>query len=74
MAPHVSVWIGPEARAIAAWNDAFDNGVFCSLAVAPAVGENDALMRCCVCATHSPAQIDRAIDVIASAVHNANDD
>lgn len=74
VAPHVSVWIGPEAQAIAAWNDAFDNGVFCSLAVAPAVGPGDALMRCCVSATHSPAQIERAVDVIASAVLSAKSD
>lgn len=70
-APHVAVWIGSESRAIAAWNQAFDNGVFCSLAIAPAVGENEAMMRCSVGAAHSPAQIDRAVDVIAAAVHSA---
>lgn len=71
VAPHVSVWIGPDYDAIAAWNHAFDDGVFCALAIAPAVGENEAMMRCSVAATHSPAQIDRAVDVIVSAVHRA---
>lgn len=74
VAPHVSVWIGPDHDAITAWNYAFDDGVFCALAIAPAVGENEALMRCSVSATHSPAQIDRAIDVIASAVRRARDE
>jgi 8-amino-7-oxononanoate synthase len=74
VAPHVSVWIGPDRDAIAAWNYAFDDGVFCALAIAPAVGENEAMMRCSVAATHSPAQIERAVDVIASAVHRARDE
>lgn len=69
--PHVSVWIGQESQAIAAWNQAFDNGVFCSLALPPAVAENHALMRCSVVATHTSAQIERAVDVIAAAVHSA---
>ncbi|AGC64659.1 8-amino-7-oxononanoate synthase BioF2 [Mycobacterium liflandii 128FXT] len=73
MAPHVSVWIGRESQAIAAWNRAFDDGVFCALALPPAVGENEALMRCSVSAGHSTAQIERAVEVIAAAVLGARD-
>lgn len=71
VAPHVSVWIGREDHAIAAWNEVYDNGLFCALAVAPAVGENDSLLRCSVSAAHSPAQIDQAVAVIAAAVLGA---
>jgi 8-amino-7-oxononanoate synthase len=72
VAPHVSVWIGQESHAIDAWNRAFDNGVFCALALPPAVGENQAMMRCGTVATHTRAQIERAIDVVAAAVHGAH--
>lgn len=68
VAPHVAVWIGQESRAIAAWNAAFEDGLFCALALAPAVGENDSLLRCSVSAAHTPAQIERAADIIATAV------
>ncbi|QLL06971.1 aminotransferase class I/II-fold pyridoxal phosphate-dependent enzyme [Mycobacterium vicinigordonae] len=73
VAPIVSVWIGQEDDAVAAWNEAFDNGVFCSLALAPAVGENDSMMRCGVSAAHSSAQIERAVEIIAAAVPSVKD-
>ncbi|WP_454560850.1 aminotransferase class I/II-fold pyridoxal phosphate-dependent enzyme [Mycobacterium haemophilum] len=73
VAPNIAVRIGLEQHAIAAWNHAFDNGVYCALALAPAVGENDALLRCSVAATHSRDDIERAVDVIATAVRNVRD-
>jgi 8-amino-7-oxononanoate synthase len=68
VAPNVAIHIGPEAHAVAAWNRAFDDGVYCALAIAPAVREDAAMMRASVAATHTPDQIERAVDVIANAV------
>lgn len=68
VAPNVAVQIGAENDAIAIWNDIFDRGVYCALAVAPAVREDGAMLRASVSAEHTDAHIDRAIDVIAASV------
>lgn len=68
--PNVAVRIGLEHNAIAAWNQAFDNGVYCALALAPAVGADEAMMRCSVSAAHTAADIELAVNVITTAVHS----
>ncbi|MBV9090616.1 MAG: pyridoxal phosphate-dependent aminotransferase family protein [Mycobacteriaceae bacterium] len=71
VAPNVAVQIGAEAPAVAAWNRIFDHGVYCALAIAPAVRHDAAMLRASVCATHTDAQIDTAVEVISEALSTA---
>jgi 8-amino-7-oxononanoate synthase len=71
VAPNVAIQIGDEARAVEIWNRVFDRGVYCALAIAPAVREDGAMLRASVCADHADAQLDTAIEVLAEAMSEA---
>ena len=59
--PIVPVHVGDDWRAAALWRALLDRGVYTNCAVAPAVAPGRALLRTSVMATHSEAEIDRAL-------------
>ncbi|QBJ96289.1 aminotransferase class I/II-fold pyridoxal phosphate-dependent enzyme [Rhodococcus sp. ABRD24] len=66
--PIVALHVGDDLKAIALWRKLFDRGVFTSAALHPAVPRSGALLRLCVMATHTDAQLRTAIDVISQTV------
>ena len=66
--PIVSLHVGDDLVAMNLWRILFDRGVFTSAAVYPAVPQTGALLRLCVMATHSDAQLREAVDVISESV------
>ncbi|NMN95054.1 aminotransferase class I/II-fold pyridoxal phosphate-dependent enzyme [Nocardiaceae bacterium YC2-7] len=69
--PIVAVHIGDDLAAMDMWRQLFDRGVFTSAALYPAVPRSGALLRLCVMASHTDAQLNRAIEVIAETVTQA---
>ncbi|GCE41838.1 8-amino-7-oxononanoate synthase [Rhodococcus wratislaviensis] len=69
--PIVSVHIGDDLEAMNLWRTLFDRGVFTSAALYPAVPRSGAMLRLCVMATHTDAQLRRAVDVISETVTEA---
>ncbi len=66
--PIVAVHVGDDLKAMTLWRTLFDRGVFTSAALYPAVPHSGALLRLCVMATHTDAQLRQAIDVIAETI------
>ncbi|MGI8777887.1 MAG: aminotransferase class I/II-fold pyridoxal phosphate-dependent enzyme [Acidimicrobiales bacterium] len=58
----VAVQIGDDWHAARLWRCLLDLGVYTNCAVSPAVAPGSALLRTSVIATHTEAQIDRALD------------
>lgn len=63
--PIVPVHVGDDIRAIRAWRTLFESGIYCNTAVHPAVAAGSALLRVCVMATHTTAELESAADAIA---------
>lgn len=68
VSPIVALHVGDEMEAIALWRRLFDRGVFASAALHPAVPRTGAMLRLCVMASHTDAQIRSAVDVITQTV------
>ena len=63
--PIVPVLIGPLERTFVFWRKLFDAGVFTNPVVPPAVPPSQCRLRTSLMATHTSAQIDRAIETFA---------
>jgi 8-amino-7-oxononanoate synthase len=61
--PIIPVILGEDMLTFRFWRALFDHGVFTNPAVRQAVAPGSSLLRTSVIATHTPAQIDRALDV-----------
>src|SRR5690606_26125804 len=60
--PVVPVFIGDQIKCFRLWNALYENGVFANPVIPPAVEPGHALMRTSYIATHTDAQLDRAIE------------
>jgi 8-amino-7-oxononanoate synthase len=63
--PIVPVLIGPLEKTFVFWRRLFDAGVFTNPVVPPAVPPSQCRLRTSLMATHTPAQIDTALDAFA---------
>jgi len=63
--PIVPVLIGPLERTFMFWRKLFDAGVFTNPVVPPAVPPSECCLRTSLMATHTPEQIDFALDTFA---------
>jgi 8-amino-7-oxononanoate synthase len=63
--PIVPVLIGPLETTFLFWRKLFDAGVFTNPVVPPAVPPSQCRLRTSLMATHTPAQIDRALEAFA---------
>ena len=63
--PIVPVLIGPLERTFLFWRKLFDAGVFTNPVVPPAVAATECRLRTSLMATHTPEQIDFALDTFA---------
>lgn len=62
--PIVPILIGEDWEAGLVWKKLYDAGVYCNVAMHPAVPHGGALLRTSVMATHEREHLDRAIDAI----------
>jgi 8-amino-7-oxononanoate synthase len=62
----VPVIVGEDMKLAVLWRRLFDAGLFTNPAVSPAVEPGRALLRTSCIATHAPADVDRAIDIVAT--------
>ncbi len=62
--PIIPLIVGDEMRLAAFWRGLFDGGVFTNAAVSPAVDPDRALIRTSLMATHTSAQLTRALEVM----------
>ncbi len=60
--PVVPVILGEDMLTIQFWKMLFDNGIFTNPAVRQAVAPGSSLLRTSVIATHTPEQLDRALE------------
>lgn len=60
--PVVPVILGEEMLTFQFWKMLFDEGIFTNPAIRQAVAPDSALLRTSVIATHTPEQLDRALD------------
>ncbi len=63
--PVVSIVVGDDMEAFAFWKALFDNGVFTNPVISPAVPPGRAMIRTSYTATHTEAQLDRVVEVVA---------
>lgn len=64
--PVVSVILDEIPVAVAFWNRLLDLGVYVNLSLPPATPDQHPLLRTSVMATHTPEQIDRAVEIFAT--------
>ena len=64
--PIVPVLIGPMDKTFLFWRKLFEAGVFTNPVVPPAVPPSQCRLRTSLMATHTPDQIDRALDAFAA--------
>ncbi|MBL1074166.1 pyridoxal phosphate-dependent aminotransferase family protein [Nocardia sp. 2] len=65
--PIISVHIGDETRLVRIWNELYARGVFCGVGVYPGVARGAAILRVCVTADHTLADMETAAGAIAAA-------
>ena len=63
--PVVPIVVGGDMECFAFWKALFDNGVFTNPVISPAVPPGQAMIRTSYTATHTDAQIDKVIEVLA---------
>ena len=63
--PIVPIVVGGDMDAFSFWKELFDNGVFTNPVISPAVPPGQAMIRTSYTATHTNAQLDRVVEVIA---------
>lgn len=68
----IPVYVGEDFEAVSIWNKLLERGVYVSVALHPAVPKAGALLRLCVMATHTEAQIEYAVDQLVACVPRAN--
>lgn len=61
--PVIPVILGDDMLTFRFWKELFDRGVFTNAAIRQAVAPGAALLRTSVIATHTPEQIDRALEI-----------
>ncbi len=66
--PVVPVVVGEDWTAVLLWKALFDAGVYCNVAIHPAVPPSGALLRTSLMATHEKEQLDQALDIIGSVI------
>lgn len=69
--PIIPLFVRNSEKAFWLCNKLLENGVFVTPVIAPAVPENDALIRFSLMATHTFGQVDEAIDKITKAFKEA---
>lgn len=69
--PIIPLFVRDSEKAFWLCNRLLDDGVFVTPVIAPAVPENDALIRFALMATHTFEQVDEAIDKITKAFQQA---
>jgi len=62
--PIIPIIVGNTLRTFRFWKCLFEGGVFTNPVIAPAVPENSSRIRTSLMATHTAAQIDRALEII----------
>ncbi|MBQ9660332.1 MAG: pyridoxal phosphate-dependent aminotransferase family protein [Bacteroidales bacterium] len=62
--PIIPLFVRDSYKAMAIVRDAYKVGVFITSVVAPAVPDNDALIRFALMATHTTEHVDRAVEVL----------
>ena len=67
--PIVAVRLPVPELAVAFWNALLEAGVYVNLALPPATPRGEALLRMSVSAAHTPEQIARAVDAVATIGH-----
>ena len=66
--PIIPVVIGNDKKTFILWRMLYDNGLFTNPVVSPAVPPKRALIRVVATATHTRAQLDRALDIFETCV------
>jgi len=66
--PVVPVVVGDDWKAILLWKALFDNGVYCNVAIHPAVPPAGALLRTSLMATHEKEHLDKALGIIGEVI------
>ncbi|HAT71536.1 MAG TPA: 8-amino-7-oxononanoate synthase [Elusimicrobia bacterium] len=66
--PIIPVVIGDNEKTFTLWRMLYDNGLFTNPVVSPAVPPRRSLIRIVATATHSRAQLDRALDIFETCV------
>ena len=61
--PIIPIIIGDDEKAFTFWKELYENGVYTNPVCAPAVPEGHALLRTSYMASHTRAQLERALDV-----------
>ena len=69
--PIIPLFVRDSEKAFALCNRLLDDGIFVTPVVAPAVPENDVMIRFALMATHTFEQVDEAIDKITKAFREA---
>ena len=67
--PIVPILIGPLDKTLVIWRKVFDAGIFTNPVVPPAVPPSQCRLRTSVMATHTPEQIDFAVETIGKIGH-----
>jgi 8-amino-7-oxononanoate synthase len=68
--PIVPILTGDEARTIALWQALLRAGLYVNLIVPPGCPKDDCVLRASCSAAHTPAQIQEALDILATAGSN----
>ncbi|MDP1025775.1 aminotransferase class I/II-fold pyridoxal phosphate-dependent enzyme [Sphingomonas sp. KR1UV-12] len=63
----VAVILEDQEQAVAIWQTLLENGLYVNVARPPATPAGTFLLRCSICAEHSPAQIQAVLDKFAAA-------
>ena len=63
--PVVGVHLPDRMTAIGFWRAMLDAGIYVNVAVPPATPNGVSLLRCSVCAVHTPEQLQHMIDVMS---------
>lgn len=63
--PIVPIVVGGDLECFAFWKALYDNGVFTNPVISPAVPPGKAMIRTSYTATHTDAQLDRVLEVVA---------
>lgn len=66
--PVVPVVVGEDWTAVLLWKALFDAGVYCNVAIHPAVPPSGALLRTSLMATHEKDQLDKALGIIGEVI------
>ena len=65
--PIIPIIVGDDEKCFRLWKELFENGVYTNPVIAPAVPEGSALLRTSYMASHTRAQLQRALDVFEKA-------